>query len=523
MKKMKKAALAAIMLAACITTSFLAATTSQAAEAEKTKEEKLAPLANKTAGVLTGTPQDSIVEANVEGATLEYFNNASDMQLALESNKIDFFVLSTINYFGMADQYPDFAYIDQPLTSFDIGAIFPMNEDGDALRQQYNQYLAQLKENGELERLNTFWLIDQDKEEIEIPTTGENGVLHMATANTQIPFSYMYNEKNVGFDIAVAAGFCKEYGYGLDIENVEFAGAISGIAAGKYDFAASQIAYTEERAESVYYSDFYTSQEIVAIVKAENFQDADLAVKDQDATKESNGILASIKKTLVDENRWMQILKGLEVTLIITFAGFILANILGALVCAMAMSDSKILKFIAGLYSGLMQGLPIVVILMILYYVIFGHSRISNVLVAVVGFGFIFGAYMAQLFEGAIRSVDKGQWEAALAIGFTKRETFNGIILPQAIRTMVRGYFSQLISLMKGTAVVGYIAITDLTKVGDIIRSNTYEAIVPLVTIALIYLVMAALMIFIMHLISQALLPKRLRDKAKVNNKREGK
>ncbi len=519
MRKIKKAAIKVVMLMCCLTMAFSAVMTAQA---EESKEEVLAPLAGKTAGVLTGTPQDSIVETNVEGAKIEYFNNASDMQIALESDKIDFFVLATVNYFGMADQYPDFAYIDEPLTTFDVGAIFPMNQEGDALRQEYNQYIAQLKDSGELEELTNFWLIDQDKEEIDIPATGEKGVLHMATPNTQIPFSYMYNEKNVGFDIAIAAGFCQEYGYGLDIENVEFAGALSGIAAGKYDFAAGQIAWTQERAESVYYSDFYYLQEIVAIVKAENFPDAKLAVKDQSGQANTSGLMASIRRTLVDENRWMQILNGLGVTLIITLAGFLLANILGGIACAMAMSDSKLLKGLAGIYSGLMQGLPIVVILMLLYYVIFGHSRISNVVVAIIGFGFIFGAYMAQLFEGAIRSVDRGQWEAALAIGFTKRETFNGIILPQAIRTMVRGYFSQLISLMKGTAVVGYIAITDLTKVGDIIRSNTYEAIVPLVTIALIYLLMAALMIFVMHIISQSLLPKRLRDKARANDKREG-
>ncbi len=119
----------------------------------------------------------------------------------------------------------------------------------------------------------------------------------------------------------------------------------------------------------------------------------------------------------------------------------------------------------------------------------------------------IFGAYMAQLFKGGIKSVDNGQWEAALSTGLTKSQTFFGIILPQAIQTMLPGYFSNLISLMKGTAIVGYIAINDLTKVGDIIRSNTYEPIVPLITIALIYFAIACILLSVMNAIRKKITP----------------
>ena len=473
--------------------------------AAHSSDDAFAVLAGKTAGVLTGTPQDTIVKSKVENVTIQYFNNASDLQLALQSDKIDFFILATTNYYAMADQYPEFAYIDHPLTTFNIGTIFPMTEAGNSLRQEFNQYLAELQQSGRLQELRNFWIVDQDKEAIDIPLTGENGILHMATLNTQIPFSYMYNGQNVGYDIALAAGFCREYGYGLEIENVEFTGAISGIAAGKYDLAAGQIAWTQERAQSIYYSDFYAVQEIVPIVRASDFSQVELTSKNQQNSSAQIGIAASIRRTLIDENRWQQILRGLAVTLIITLAGFALANLLGGLFCALSMSDSSVLRFFAAVYSGLMQGLPMVVILMILYYVVFGHSRINNAAVAIIGFGCIFGSHMAQLFESSIRSVEKGQWEAALAIGFTKRETFCGIVLPQAVRVMLKGYCSSLISLMKATAIVGYIAVTDLTRAGDIIRSNTYEAVIPLVTIAIIYLLAAAGIIFIMHRISRRL------------------
>ena len=170
------------------------------------------------------------------------------------------------------------------------------------------------------------------------------------------------------------------------------------------------------------------------------------------------------------------------------------------------------MKGIANLYSGLMQGLPIVVILMILYYIIFGNSQISNIFVAIIGFGLVFGAYMAQLFTGGINSVEVGQREAALAIGLTKRQTFFGIILPQAVRTMLPGYFSNLISLLKGTAIVGYIAVNDLTKAGDIIRSSTYEAIVPLLVVAIGYAVIASILIVVMKLIQKKLFRKARKE-----------
>ncbi len=504
-------------------TPSIAAAASTTSGSEASDNSSLDALAGKTAGVMTGTPQDSIVNSAIKDAKLQYFSTASDMALALQTGKIDFYVLSSVNYYNMAQKYPEFGYINKPLTTFNVGTIFPKTEKGDLLRGKLNEYIAKLKKNYELDRLEKYWLYPNDWENIDIPQTGENGTIQMATSNTLVPFSFMLHEKNVGFDIAIIAGFCKEYGYGLQIENVDFAGILSGISTGKYDLAAGQISWTADRANSVNYSDFYYEQQIVAIVNtkttsipgvvtANNSSSSDntgsntsSVSADTQNTKSSGSLIESIKKTLIDDSRWLSILHGLLITLVITAGGFILANLLGALFCAMAMSSSRLLRALSVIYSSLMQGLPVVVILMLLYYVVFAHSKISNIAVAIIGFGLVFGAYMAQLFKENICGVDKGQTEAALAVGFTKRQAFLGIVFPQAVRTMLPGYFRNLINLMKGTAIVGYIAITDLTRVGDIIRSNTYEAIVPLVTIAIIYFLMAVLLFIIMNLIQRKL------------------
>ena len=476
-------------------------------------------LEGKTAGVMTGTPQDAIILAKLPDAQIQYFNSITDVALALEKNKIDFAALPTVNYYTLVQEYPNLGYLDAPFAVYDVGTVFAKTEKSDAIRAQLNEYIAALKESGALEEKQEYWLYPHDWEAVDIPQTGENGTLTFATTSTLKPFSFKLNNANVGYEVDIIAGFCREYGYGMKIEDVDFAGILSGITTGRYDLAAGQISWTEARAESVNFSDFYYTQKFVPIVNAEKFDTPALVTAGQQ-TDASDGdaeggfksaIGKSVYRTLIDEDRWQSVLHGLLVTLLITAAGFALANLLGAAFCAMSMSHSRLLKAISGVYSRLMQGLPIVVILMMLYYIVFGKSNISNVLVAILGFGLVFGAYMAQLFEGGVGGVDRGQWEAALTTGLTKRQAFFGIVLPQAIRTMLPGYFSNLISLMKGTAVVGYIAVNDLTKVGDIIRSNTYEAIVPLVTIALIYFMIACLLLSLMTLLRKSLTSARVR------------
>ncbi len=523
-----------VLAALLVASALLAAALPRPALADE--HEKVTCLTGKTAGVMAGTPQDEVALSAADGVEVQYFNSMTDLVLALQSHKIDFFVLSSVNYYSIAEDYPELGYIDQSLQTYDVGTIFPPNERGEALRAQFNEYVATITESGELTRLQDYWLMPNEWENFSIPATGENGTLHMATSNTLKPFSMELNGQNAGFDIAVVAGFCEAYGYGLQIDNVEFSGALTGISTGMYDLAAGQISWTEERSQSVLFSDFYYTQQIVPIVRAEDFPDEGVVTAADSASPSASAassaasaasgstsgaasssqsgdksLLTSIRRTLVDQDRWKSVLAGLGTTLVITLAGFVLANVLGALLCAAALSGSRAARAVSRGYCGLMQGIPIVVVLMVLYYVVLAGAKLNNVLVASLGFGLVFAANMAQLFEGGISGVEAGQWEAALASGLTKHQAFYGIILPQAARTSLPGYFSNLISLMKGTAVVGYIAVADLTRAGDVIRSSTYEAFVPIITVALIYLAITCLMLALMSLVRRLLTKPRAR------------
>ena len=201
----------------------------------------------------------------------------------------------------------------------------------------------------------------------------------------------------------------------------------------------------------------------------------------------------------VEDNRWSYLLNGLGVTLKITFfaallgllIGFIIAMIRGAY---QGTGKYKIPNAICNLYLTVIRGTPVVVQLMIIYFVIFGSVRIDKSLVAILAFGINSGAYQAEIFRSGIQAIPKGQYEAGRSLGFSYKETMLTVIMPQAIRNVIPTLLNEFIALLKETSVAGYIALEDLTKGGDIIRSRTYSAFMPLIAVAVIYLLMVLLM-----------------------------
>lgn len=195
----------------------------------------------------------------------------------------------------------------------------------------------------------------------------------------------------------------------------------------------------------------------------------------------------------IQGNRWQLLLSGLGNTLLITFFAVILGVVLGFLIAIVrAAHDTtgklKVLNFIAKLYTTVVRGTPVLVQLMIIYYVIFAAVDISKIFVAVLAFGLNSGAYVSEIVRSGIMSIDKGQLEAGRSLGFSYAKTMIYIILPQAFKNVLPALGNEFITLLKETSVSGYIAVSDLTKAGDIIRSRTFNAFMPLIAVALIYL-----------------------------------
>ena len=213
--------------------------------------------------------------------------------------------------------------------------------------------------------------------------------------------------------------------------------------------------------------------------------------------------------TSSSKHRYRLILDGLKLTILISIFAALLGTILGGVVCYMRMSRNVFLSRAAAVYISLLRGTPVLVLLMIIYYVVFASVNINPAIVAVLAFGMNFAAYVSEMFRTSIQSVDKGQKEAGIAGGFTEVQTFVYIISPQALRHLLPVYKGEFISLVKMTSIVGYIAVQDLTKASDIIRSRTFDAFFPLIMAAVIYLLLAWLLTWALGAIEISVDPKR--------------
>ena len=194
------------------------------------------------------------------------------------------------------------------------------------------------------------------------------------------------------------------------------------------------------------------------------------------------------------DNRWQWLLSGLGRTLQITILATILGVIIGLTIAVIKVSQFHgrkipVLTEMADIYLVVIRGTPVVVQLLIIYYVIFATVVVDKVFVAALAFGINSGAYVAEIFRAGIQSVDRGQMEAGRSLGLPYGTTMRRIILPQAFKNVLPTLFNELITLLKETAVAGYIAVSDLTRAGDLIRARTFDPLLPLLAVALIYLV----------------------------------
>lgn len=212
----------------------------------------------------------------------------------------------------------------------------------------------------------------------------------------------------------------------------------------------------------------------------------------------------------ITDDRWMSLLRGLFVTLKITFFAVILGFVLGFSVAIVRnvyenTKKLKILNFICNIYLTVIRGTPVVVQLLIIYFVIFSSIRIDKSIAAILAFGINSGAYQAEIFRSGINSIPKGQMEAGRSLGFSYAQTMVNIIMPQAIKNVLPTLGNEFIVLMKETSVAGYIALEDLTKAGDVIRSRTYSAMMPFLAVALLYLIMVMFFTYLLKLFERGL------------------
>ena len=466
----------------------------------------MADLKNAVIGVQTGTTHDGLVLAQLPDAQIRYFNSYADLLAALRDGRIDAFPATELSLRPMLAEYPQLRTLEgSDLMTGSLAFAAQKSPEGQALCDEFSAWFAEMTASGEMEALLRKWNDGPDEERTVPDWTAfpaERGVLRMATEAAFPPYEYYLDGKLVGIEIDLAARFCEANGYGLEITDMSFESVLPSVTTGKSDFAASGIAVTEARKESLSFSEPYYTERVV------------LAVMDAAGTARQGGsfwesVKSSFEKTFIRENRWKLFVQGIGTTLLITALSIVLGTALGFCIFLLCRRGNRAANGIARFFVWLVQGMPTVVLLMILYYIIFGSVAISGTIVAIIGFTLVFGSAVFAMLKSGVGAVDVGQTEAAWALGYSDRRAFFRVILPQALPHFFPAYKGEITAIIKATAIVGYVAVQDLTKMGDIVRSRTYDAFFPLIAVAVIYFILAGILTAIVNRLGVFVDPRR--------------
>lgn len=474
----------------------------------KEKYKELSDFAGARFAALNGGVYDKLLQEAVAGAEdFSYYNSVPDIVAPLKAGRVDAGALDEPLAQLAVAKNEGLKIFEEPVVLDEYGYAFPK---GSPLREQFNAAIKEFKEDGTIASLKEKWLgADESvKELIGQDWPGDKGTIRYYYDSTHEPMTYVGSGgEPLGLEIDLMLLVARELDMKVEMTTCEFASLIAALESGKADVASGSMSITEERAKRIDFADTHYESAMVLLMR-----DLDGEVQQEGFW---SGLKDSFRSTFIVEGRWRLILQGLGVTILISVLSGIFGLCLGFFICMLRRTGYKPIQLVGAVFVRVVQGMPIVVFLMILYYGIFGSVDISEILVAVIGFSINFAAYSSEMMRTGIETVDKGQSEAALAMGYTKSQTFFKIVFPQAARNFIPVLKGEFISMVKMTSVVGYIAVQDLAKVSDIIRSRTMEAFFPLIMTAVIYFAVANIMTVALSLAERKAAPKRNKRRIK--------
>lgn len=449
--------------------------------------KSLEELNGSKVSVLMGSIQDVKATKLCPNSEIMRFNSVPEALAAVENGLADYVIVDSVAIVG-AGLSERGMQLDFCLNDFmPIASAFRFDEK--ELCEKYNEFLAEIKQEPVLKEMQGRWLTDKAQistmPPIDVPSTGTP--LKIGMLINDFPLSFIKDGEWAGYEVELMYRFGVYIGRPIEIVGYEFAAILAALSTNKIDMITSCLAITEERSKNVLFSDpYYQCQNVCVGRSIDN------------NTQGNSDLWGKIKKgfqnNLIAEKRWKLLLDGLWETIVISFFAILLGTVFGSIICALRMSRRKICRGFAIGYIEIMRGIPILVFLMVMFYIVFAPTKVTATWVAIIAFAMNFGAYVSEMFRTGIQGVDHGQVEAGRALGFSKRSTFVNFILPQALRNVFPIFKGESISLIKNTSIVGYIAIQDLTKASDIIRSRTFDAFFPLIVITILYFILAWLL-----------------------------
>ena len=457
-------------------------------------------------GVATDTPEFALVEKRFPKAEIVYTQDLMGALTSVAQGKIDAFVGNKLNMeLAIYNGLRGVRLLDGTIGEGNVSAvaISPRTEIPD-LKGKINEFLKQIKKDGTLDDIRSRWI---DKRDMVMPNIAEakDPKLHLVVGTTGLsePFTCYVNNELSGYDVELAKRFASWLGASIEFKIYDYNGIVPAAQGGDVDCIFANLYVTPEREKALGFSDPTYIVDVGIIVR--------------DAGSQNGGGIAgffssvkdSFEKTFFTEDRWVLFAVGIGTTLLITVLSIILGTLIGFAVYMVCRNGNRAANAVTRFCIWLIEGMPVVVLLMILYYVLFERIKLSGVTVSVMAFTLIFAAAVFNMLKAGVATVGTGQMEAAYSLGYTDTKAFFNIMLPQALRHIMPTYKAQIKNLIKATAVVGYVAVQDLTKMGDIVRSRTYEAFFPLIAIAVVYFILAAILIWIVNKIEVRAIPGR--------------
>ena len=459
-------------------------------EAEQKEIAGAADLEGARIGVQLGTTGDIYVsdyEGDEAGTTIERYNKGADAIQALKLGKIDCVVIDEQPGIEFVKQNSNIRIIDEEFSLEDYA--FCVSKENTELLAQINTAIEKLQADGTIDNIIKNYIGTEEEigayPYVSKDVARTNGTLIIGTNAEFPPYEYYENNQITGIDMDIMRAVSDELGMDMQIEDMAFDSIIAAITSGKVNVGASGFTVTEDRKKNINFTDTYITTKQVIIVR-------------DGGSTGGYSLKEKLYDNFVKDNRYLYIVKGFGNTLIITLFAVMLGIVLGFLIAIVRTNHDRngelpILNAVCKVYLTVIRGSPVMIQLLIIYYVILA-SVTNKIVVAAIAFGLNSAAYVAEIVRSGIMSVDVGQFEAGRSLGLNYSQTMQLIILPQAIKNILPALLNEVISLLKETSISGYIGLMDLTKGGDIIRSNTYEAFLPLIAVAIIYLAFVMLL-----------------------------
>ena len=467
------------MVRLCISFMFLLMLSCSGKQEHSIVLESEADLAGLRVATIAGSYYDMYLSERKD-ITLQLYNTDSDVIQALVSGMADVCIQDEVVFNVDVRKRNNIKVALRGEQSFPTGFMF--SKESSDLADACTAVQHRMEQDGSMQRIKDFWLTDRYAEEenyTHIPAETQGEPLRVATASLEAPISFQVNGDWYGIEIDILRELARELHRPLEIKYYNVSSALMAVSTGLADVLCGCVFITPEREKEYLF--------------AESYHDYNSAyfVVDREAMSQNQGLWNDIKEgiwqNLIKENRWRYITDGLLETIKISLLAILLGSVLGVGVYIMMRSRRNWVRGVASAYNGFMAGIPELVLLLILFYLVFAGTGVPADMVAVISFALFFASAASDIYSSSLGSIPQGQTEAGLALGFTRTQTFMNIILPQALKIGLPLYKGQCVALLKGTAIVGYIAIQDLTRAGDIIRNRSFDAFIPLLVITVLY------------------------------------